>query len=196
MRLELLNEKRKKDKGKAANVSWLHRACQMKKCVVLHNYHSSNSGDINDRHIEPYKVLPEDNLVLGFDIDKKACRVYNINRIDYVELKENESWGNTSMHLDTEIDAFHLSGNAALNVSLKLDLLARNQLIEEYPRTKDKIVCDARDSNTWYYNDTVRSVLGVARFYMGLAEHITILEAPIELKSKVKELAQEILSKA
>ena len=84
MRLELLNEKRKKDKGKAANVSWLHRACQMKKCVVLHNYHSSNSGDINDRHIEPYKVLPEDNLVLGFDIDKKACRVYNINRIDYV----------------------------------------------------------------------------------------------------------------
>lgn len=196
MRLELLNEKRKKDKGKAANVSWLHRACQMKKCVVLHNYHSSNSGDINDRHIEPYKVLPEDNLVLGFDIDKKACRVYNINRIDYVELKENESWGNTSMHLDTEIDAFHLSGNAALKVSLKLDLLARNQLIEEYPRTKDKIVCDARDSNTWYYNDTVRSVLGVARFYMGLAEHITILEAPIELKSKVKELAQEILSKA
>ena len=132
----------------------------------------------------------------GFDIDKKACRVYNINRIDYVELKENESWGNTSMHLDTEIDAFHLSGNAALKVSLKLDLLARNQLIEEYPRTKDKIVCDARDSNTWYYNDTVRSVLGVARFYMGLAEHITILEAPIELRSKVKELAQEILSKA
>ena len=195
MRLELLSEKRKKDKGKAANLSWLHKAFQLKKCVILHSYHSSNSGEITDRHIEPYKVLPEDNIVLGFDIDKKACRVFNINRIEYVELLENENWGNTAMHQDTEIDAFHLSGNAALKVSLKLDLLARNQLIEEYPRTKDKIVRDANDNNVWYYNDTVRSILGITRFYMGLAEHITILEAPDVLKNKIKELANEIISK-
>lgn len=192
MRLELLNEKRKKDKGKAANISWLHKACQLKKCVIMHNYHSSHGGEITDRHIEPYKVLPEDNLVMGFDLDKKACRVFNINRIDYVELLEKEDWGHTSMHHDTEIDAFHLSGNTDIKVSLKLDLLARNQLIEEFPRTKDKIECDANDNNVWYYNDTVRSVLGITRFYMGLAEHITILEAPDVLKDKIKELAQRI----
>lgn len=193
MRLELLNEKRKHDKGKAANLSWLHKACQLKKCVILHNYHSSNSGEITDRHIEPYKVLPEDNLVLGFDLDKNACRVFNINRIEYVELLEKENWGHTSMHHDTEIDAFHLSGNTDIKVSLKLDLLARNQLIEEFPRTKDKIECDANDNNVWYYNDTVRSILGITRFYMGLAEHITILEAPDALKDKIREMAQGIV---
>lgn len=193
MRLELLNEKRKKDKGKAAHLSWLHKACQLKKCVILHDYHSSNSGEIKDRHIEPFKVLPEDNLVIGFDIDKKACRVFNLNRISHVELLENENWGHTSMHQDTEIDAFHLSGNNDIKVSLKLDLLARNQLIEEFPRTKDKIECDANDNNTWYYNDTVRSVLGITRFYMGLAEHITILEAPEEIRNYIKKLSQGIL---
>lgn len=193
MRLELLNEKRKKDKGSAANISWLHKAYRLKKCVILHDYHSSNSGHISDRHIEPFKVLPEDNLVLGFDIDKKACRVFNINRISYVELLEKENWGHASMHHDTEIDAFHLSGNAPLTVSLKLDLMARNQLIEEYPRTKDKIERDANDNNAWYYNDTVRSILGITRFYMGLAEHITILEAPDALKDKIREMAQGIV---
>ena len=45
----------------------------------------------------------------------------------------------------------------------------------------------------WYYNDTVRSILGITRFYMGLAEHITILEAPDALKDKIKELAQGIV---
>ena len=78
-------------------------------------------------------------------------------------------------------------------MSLKLDLLARNQLIEEFPRTKDKIECDANDNNTWYYNDTLRSTLGITRFYMGLAEHITILEAPELLKNRIKELAEKIL---
>ena len=193
MRLELLNEKRRHDKGKAANLSWLHKACQLKKCVILHNYHSSNSGEITDRHIEPYKVLPEDNLVLGFDLDKKGCRVFNINRIEYVELLEKENWGHSLIHQDTEIDAFHLSGPTAYKVSMKLDLMARNQLIEEFPRTKDKIERDANDDNVWYYNDTVRSILGITRFYMGLAEHITILEAPDALKDKIKELAQGIV---
>ncbi len=196
MQLELLSEKRKKDKGKAANLSWLHRGYQLKKCVILHNYHSSHGGEIKDRHIEPYKVLPEDNLVLGFDIDKGECRVFNINRIDYVELKENENWGHTAMHQDTEIDAFHLSGANAYKVSFKLDLLARNQLIEEFPRTRDKIECDANDNNVWYYNDTVRSILGITRFYMGLAEHITIVEAPDEFKNKIKELAERVLKQS
>ena len=162
----------------------------------MHNYHSSHGGEIKDRHIEPYKVLPEDNLVLGFDIDKGECRVFNINRIDYVELKENENWGHTAMHQDTEIDAFHLSGANAYKVSFKLDLLARNQLIEEFPRTRDKIECDANDNNVWYYNDTVRSILGITRFYMGLAEHITIVEAPDEFKNKIKELAEMVLKQS
>ena len=195
MRIELLNEKRKKDKEKAANLSWLHKACQLKKCVILHGYASSNSRKIQDRHIEPFKVVEKDNLVQGFDIDKKVCRVFNIDRIDYVELLDNEDWGNTRAHKEIEVDAFHLSGERAMPVSLELDLMARNLLIEEFPRTKEKITADKKDSNKYYYNDTVRSILGITRFYMGLADHITIIEAPQEFHDKIKEIAQGIMER-
>ena len=196
MRIELLTEKHKKDKEKAANLSWLHKACQLKKCVILHDYASSNSRIIQDRHIEPFKVLEKDNLVQGFDIDKRVCRVFNIDRINYVELLENEDWGNTSAHHEIEVDAFHLSGGKPMQVSLELDLMARNLLIEEFPRTKEKITVDKKDPNKYYYNDTVRSILGISRFYMGLADHITIIEAPQEFKDTIKRLAQDILSKS
>ncbi len=199
MRLELISEKQKRNKEKAYNISWLRRANQLHKCVILHGYASSNGKRINDRRIEPYKVLEQDDLVLGYDcdiaLDKKPCRVFNINRINYVEMLENEDWTNTAHHEDIIIDSFHLSGERAMPVSLELDLMARNLLIEEFPRTKEKITADKKDSNKYYYNDTVRSILGITRFYMGLADHITIIEAPQEFHDKIKEIAQGIMER-
>lgn len=194
LRLELLSEKRKKDKEKAYNISWLQRAHQLRKCVVLHRYASSNGKVITDRHIEPYKILDQDDLVVGFDIDKHMSLVFNINRIDYVEMRENEDWGHTSLHHDIEVDAFHLSGDKPVTVEMTLDLLARNQLLEEFPRTKDCITDDANDPNRYYYKGEVRNILGIMRFYMGLAEHVTITRAPQEFKDRIKETAQKILN--
>ncbi len=186
---DLMAQKISKQKEKAANVSLLQRAQQLQKCVILHRYASSNSGKTTDRHIEPYNIWVQDNLLVAYDHDKRDCRVFNINRIDYVELLD-EDWGNKALHQDIEIDSFHLSGSKPINVELKLDMLARNQLIEEFPRTNSHITPDKNDDNVWYYNDEVRSILGIARFYMGLANHIEIINAP-ELVDYVKELLEK-----
>ena len=57
MRLELISEKQKRNKEKAYNISWLRRANQLHKCVILHGYASSNGKRINDRRIEPCLFL-------------------------------------------------------------------------------------------------------------------------------------------
>ena len=184
-RHEMLALKMSKQKEKAANVSLLQRACQQKKCVILHRYESSNSGKIADRKVEPYKVLVHDNMLMAFDHDKRDCRIFSLSRIDYVELLD-ESWGNTALHQDIEVDSFHLSGKKPITISLQLDMLARNLLIEEYPRTHECIKRNATDNNVWYYNDTVRNIVGIGRFYMGLANHIKIIDAP-ELEEFAKQ---------
>lgn len=193
-RHEMLAQKMSKQKEKAANVSLLQRACQQKKCVTLHRYESSNSGKISDRHVEPYKILPGDNLLMAYDLDNNSCRVFSLSRITYVEVLD-QSWGHSALHRDIEVDSFHLSGDNAIRVSLQLDMLSRNLLIEEYPRTSECIERDATDSNVWYYNDTVRNIAGIGRFYMGLAKHIKIIDAP-ELEEFARQQLEDFPIKA
>ena len=181
--------KQKEKKEKAANVSLLLRAHQQQKCVILYRYASSHSGKVADRHVEPYDVKVQDNLLMAFDNDRRDCRVFNLNRIDYVEILD-EKWGNKALHQDIEVDSFNLSGKKPISVELKLDMLARNQLIEEFPRTSSHITPDKNDDNVWYYNDEVRNIVGIARFYMGLARHIEIINAP-ELVDFVKDVLKD-----
>ncbi len=183
---DLMAQKLSKQKDKAANVSLLQRAQQLQRCVILHRYASSHSGKVADRHVEPYDIKVQDNLLMAYDNDRRDNRVFNLNRIGHVEILD-ESWGNKALHQDIEVDSFHLSGSKPISVELKLDMLARNQLIEEFPRTSKHITPDKNDDNVWYYNDEVRNIVGVARFYMGLADHIEIINAP-ELVDYVKEL--------
>lgn len=186
---DMMAQKISKQKEKAANVSLLQRARQLQRCVILHRYASSHSGKVADRHVEPYDIKVQDNLLMAYDNDRRDNRVFNLNRIDYVEILD-ENWGNKALHQIIEVDSFHLSGSKAINIELKLDMLARNQLIEEFPRTSSHIKPDKNDDNVWYYNDEVRSIVGIARFYMGLADHIEIINAP-ELVDYVKEMLKK-----
>ena len=170
-------------------MSLLQRARQLQRCVILHRYASSHSGKVADRHVEPYDIKVQDNLLMAYDNDRRDNRVFNLNRIDYVEILD-ENWGNKALHQIIEVDSFHLSGSKAINIELKLDMLARNQLIEEFPRTSSHIKPDKNDDNVWYYNDAVRRIVGIARFYMGLADHIEIINAP-ELVDYVKEMLKK-----
>lgn len=174
---EMIARKVFKDKNKAAAISQLQHAMSQRKCAILHGYSSSNSGNVADRLVEPYDVLPEDGLVICFDRKKLDKRVFSISRIGYVEILE-EDWKYSASHTPIAVDAFHMSGEKAIKVSLQLDLLAKNLLIEEFPRTKKDISPDAKDENVWYLSTEVYALEGVGRFYIGLANHIKILDAP------------------
>lgn len=193
LRLEMVAQKVFKDKDKAAAISRLQHACSQKKCVILHNYSSSNSGTMKDRYVEAYEVHPDDNLVMCYDRNTASAeklKVFNISRIGWVEVLD-EDWQFPSSHKKIEVDAFHMSGTKPISVSLQLDMMAKNLLVEEYPASEKDLVADKKDPSTWYYNAKVYSIYGIGRFYAGLANHITILDCP-ELKAYVEEYKKHL----
>ena len=193
VRKELLARKVFTDEDKAAALSLLQHAQTQKKCVILHNYASSNSGKVSDRFVEAYDVLPEDGLVICFDRKKFATRVFNINRIGHVEIKEDEPWKYPASHEKIEVDVFHMTGDKPIHVSLQLDLMAKNLLIEEFPRAKKYLTSHKGEDNIWYFDTDVFQLEGVGRFYMGLANRIKVLDAP-ELKEYVSNFSKKYLS--
>ena len=193
MRQQLIDRKVFQNKDKAAAVSRLQHACTQKRCVILHQYASNNGGTVSDRHVEAYDIKPEDGLVVCYDIDKRGVRIFSINRIGYVEILDNEPWRNTASHKGVKVDVFHMNGDTTTHISLQLDLMAKNLLIEEYPRAKDFITAHKGDNNIWYFTTDVCRMEGIGRFYIGLANHIRILEGD-ELKKYAKEYAEKYLN--
>lgn len=192
VRLQLIARKVFTKKNQAAAISLLQHACSQKKCVVLHNYSSSHSGKVADRLVEAYDVKPEDGLVMCYDRKKLENGVFKINRIGYVEILENEPWAHTAAHKKINVDVFHMSGTKPIPVSLQLDLFAKNLLIEEFPSSKEFIKPHKGDDNIWYFDTNIYQVEGLARFYIGLANHIKILKAP-ELEKFIASFVKDNL---
>lgn len=188
---ELIARKVFKDKDKAAAISLLQHACGNHQRVILHNYASSNSGSVSNRKVEAYDVLPADNIVICYDVNKLATRVFNINRIGYVEVLD-EKWVYTSRHKEMKVDPFRMTGETPIMVHLKMDLFAKNLLVEEYPRSKDYISESKGNNNEWFCSIPVYNIGGIARFYIGLAEHIQILDCP-QLKEFVGNYTKKFL---
>jgi len=188
---DILLSKMPREKETAAKISVLQFAMSEKKCVTLKNYSSSSSGSITDRKVEPYKVLSAEDLAFCFDYTDKKSKVFRISRIGYVE-KTEEPWKYTSQHNNgIQVDIFHMTGESPIKISWQMDLLAKNLLTEEYPSSKQAITPDSNDENVWYFNTTVYDLHGVARFYVGLVDHIKILDAP-ELKAYIDEYKKKI----
>lgn len=193
LRLEMLDRKVFTNKDRAAAISLLQQAYSQKRCAILHNYASNNSGGVTNRLVEPYDVRPEDNLVVCYDIDKLGTRVFNFNRIGYVEILADKPWTHAANHKAVFVDVFHMSDDKVrIHVSLQLDLMAKNLLVEEFPRAKDDLTPDKNDENIWYFDTDVCRLEGIGRFYIGLANHITILNAP-ELKQYAAQYAENYL---
>ena len=192
MRQQLIDRKMFTNKDKAAAISRLQHACTQKRCVILHQYSSNNGGQVTDRHVEAYDIRPEDGLLICYDIDKSDTRVFNINRIGYVEILENEPWQHTANHKKVNVDLFHMTGDTTTRISLQLDLMAKNLLVEEFPKAKESVTGQKGDENTWFFTTDVCRMEGIGRFYIGLANHITILEGE-PLKQYAAEYAKKYL---
>ena len=67
-----------------------------------------------------------------------------------------------------------------------LSIGREKHLVEEYPGTKKDLTEDKKYPGTWYLNTKVYNIMGIGRFYAGLANHIEILDCP-ELKEYIEE---------
>lgn len=100
-----------------------------------------------------------------------------------------EPWTNTLDHKELQVDLFHMAGERKIHVVLMLDNMARNLLVEEFEGSENELT-DNKDGS-WTLETDVYQLAGIGRFYIGLAEYITILSAP-ELEEYVKEQARRL----
>ena len=174
---------------KDSTVEELSKAIRSQHCVILHNYQSSNSGNIRDRKVEVFDFTDNGASIWCYDLEKKDVRLFNIARIGYVEVTK-QLWANQDKHKCGNIDIFNMTGSASIDVCLRLNLRAKNLLIEEFPRSKDYVVKE--NNNSWLLTTKVYNIAGVARFYIGLANSIQIVSSP-ELTEYIKEYCKTYL---
>ena len=158
-----------------ANVHSLIEAIEQQRQVRLKEYRSSHAGEVRDRLVEPFAFTTNYVQVWCFDTESKSCKLFKLSRIGAVEILEQE-WQWTNEHRQGFIDIFRMNGENRHRISLKLGILSRNLLIEEYPLAEQYLT--AIDSDNWLLNTEVASYAGVARFVIGLMDDIQIIDTP------------------
>lgn len=168
----------------------LSRAIRTQCCVILRGYQSSNSGSIRDRQVEVFDFTDNGTSIWCYDIDKNAVRLFNIARIGDVEIT-SRPWTHQAQHKCGEIDIFNMTGSSTYNITLRLNLRAKNLLLEEFPGSANYI--ERESDSSWLLTAYVYNIAGVARFYLGLANSIEIVKAP-ELVEYVREYCKAHLN--
>lgn len=174
---------------KDSRIEALSSAIRQQQCVVLHNYQSSNSGSVSDRTVEVFDFTDDGTSVWCYDLEKNGVRLFHIARIGYVTITQ-QAWSHQNKHRQGVMDVFNMTGNAPINICLRLNLRAKNLLLEEYPRAKNYL--SKETDNSWLLTTEVYNLRGVGRFFMGLANSIEIVSGP-ELVAYVKEYCHTYL---
>lgn len=176
----------------AHNVSVLYDAIKRHRLVKIVGYSSPHSKSVSDRVVEPFVMMNNNNDVRCYELSSKINKTFKVSRMSDVLMLDLE-WGNESKHKMIFTDLFMFSGEEKLSVKLRLDLLAYNLMMEEYPKSSDFI--EQETEKTWIFTANVASYLGISRFVLGLYGHIDVLES-MEFKSFLSEEIEKMHSKS
>lgn len=159
----------------AKNVVALTEAIKEERRVILHGYSSSSSGDVKQYTVEPFAFMGNYSYLWAYDTEAGLNKVFRISRIGNVQVTR-DPWTEQPKHKRGQTDIFHFTGEKPVPVKLELDLMARNLLLEEYPEAAAELKANGPDS--FLLQTSIYNMLGIGRFYCGLASHITVIDAP------------------
>lgn len=175
----------------ATNVHILIDAIENKKQVILKNYASPHNSEITDRIVEPFAFTTNYVQVWCYELQTQTNKLFKTTRIGTVEMLEN-TWAAEAEHEQSDVDIFRMSGTKSKHVKLRLGILAHNLLLEEYPLA-EREVCQIAE-NSWLLETDVCDYRGVARFAIGLADDVQVVDSP-ELKQFINNFCQTYLQK-
>ena len=172
-----------------ANVHALSEAIKSRSQVILHDYESSHSGQVRDRHVEPFGFTTNYIDAWCYDLEDGRNKCFKIARMGEVEILPT-LWKEEQKHHLQPVDAFRIHGNNGMHVKLRLSQRAKNLLLEEYPLAEKSV---HKKGSDWIFEGTIRGLEGAGRFVTGLATEVEILEGE-ELKNYVREYLEAALS--
>ena len=159
----------------ASNVNRLVEAIGSRCQVVLRDYASGHTGNRRDRVVEPFGFTTNYVQVWCYEPESGMNKLFKTSRIGAVEFTDR-NWQYADKHREGYIDIFRMTGFEQQGVRLKLGMLARNLLVEEYPLAERDI--KPIDDTSWLLDTKVCNYLGIGRFVMGLMDDIEIVDSP------------------
>ena len=174
----------------ATNVNMLLEAMEMRRQVKLRDYASSHTGVVRDRVVEPFGFTTNYVQLWCYEPESGMNKLFKISRIGAVVMLDEE-WQHADNHAEGYIDIFRMTGFEQHRVQLRLGLLARNLLIEEYPLAERDIT--PLEDGCWLLDTKVCNFVGIGRFVMGLADDIEVLSP--EFDAYIKATLERIYSR-
>ena len=177
------------NKSASENIKELKKAINNHERVVLMNYESGHTMQISNRDVEPYAFSTNYADVYAYEIATGQNKIFKVCRIGWVK-PTCHAWEYEDKHEVISPDCFRMNGKESTPVTLKMTLMAKNLLIEEYPLSARYLTYE---DGYWWLRTDVKSMAGVGRFYLGLSDQIEILNSP-ELVSYVSEHVKKNLN--
>ena len=178
------------NKSASENIKELKKAISNQERVVLMNYESGHTMQISNREVEPYGFSTNYADVYAYEIATGKNKIFKVCRIGWVK-PTCHLWEHEDKHEVISPDCFRMNGKESIPVTLRMTLMAKNLLIEEYPLSMRDI---SFKDGYWLLNTVVKDLAGVGRFYLGLSDQIEIIDSP-KLESYVKRRVRKDLAK-
>lgn len=172
-------------------VNTLYDAIKGKMVARIVGYSSPHSHTVNDRLVEPFLFLNNNQDIRCYELSSGVCKTFKIARMEDVKIV-NQRWTHDSEHRRVYTDLFMFSSEDHYPVELRLGQLAHNLLLEEYPQASASVIEDGTDH--WLFQTEVCSYAGIGRFVIGLFDDIEILKGD-GLKQYVKEKIESMHEK-
>lgn len=154
-------------------INVLSKAINNDLAVILRQYYSSNSDNIEDRLVEPFEIMSDYEAIWCFDLRDKQVKQFKISRITEVDLT-TEKIKYKDHHNAPFTDAFRMSAERSIaQVKATLSLKAYNLLREEYP-TAYEYTKSSGDGCCYMLDIPIADFNGIGRFVLGLPEDIQI----------------------
>ena len=177
------------NRSNTANVQALADAIKNKSKVILHDYESSNSGQVRDRLVEPFAFTTNYVDAWCYDLEDGRNKIFKISRMGEVEVLL-KAWTEEDKHHLQPADAFRIHGSKSMHIRLRLSQRAKNLLLEEYPLAEKSV---HKEKGVWVFDGYIHALPGAGRFVTGLAQEVEILEGD-ELKEYVRSYMQDALN--
>lgn len=168
---EILADDKVSEKA-AHNIGVLHDAIKFRRQAVLRGYSSPHSKTKRDRLVEPFMLMDGNREVRCYEPASGLNKTFKIVRMEDVEMLA-DGWSFKDKHRKMFTDLFMFSGDKTMKVDLMLGQLARNLMVEEYPRATNYM--EQKDKSHWLLQLEVCSYIGIGRFVLGLFDDIEIL---------------------
>jgi predicted DNA-binding transcriptional regulator YafY len=173
-------------------INLLEKAKKEEKVVILQDYHSTNSGKIEDKTVEPFHILPNEDILHALDIKEKTVKHYRISRIKGVELLD-APWNYVTRHVIYPTDPFRISNPKQVRVKIKVKTGGYNELIERFPATYGFLQPTVENKEIYLLDCMVnQSFRGIMNFIMGNFHHVVEILEPESLIEAIKEEVEKI----